>query len=205
MSAEDDADEDALINGDIAEEDITGDSTPAKKKRGRAAAAPAVPSTGPPADALERLNDLLRKTEQFGKFIGTANAPEKKGSVHSHGRDSGQCTSCGDGQRRDATDGLHSLCAIVCVSSACWRFSRGRAGRSHERAAEEEEDKELVNDELQQAEVKKSWSGIHPHAIRTNAAAERRSRPHCAANDGCCAPALDSARHSTAYLRVIRC
>ena len=79
-SAQDDADEDALINDDnIAEEDITGDATPAKKKRGRAAAGPAAPSTGPPADALERLNDLLRKTEQFGKFIGTTSAPEKKG------------------------------------------------------------------------------------------------------------------------------
>jgi hypothetical protein len=36
------------------------------------------------------------------------------------------------------------------------KFSRGRAGRHHERAEEEAEDKELVADEMQQS-GEKSW------------------------------------------------
>jgi hypothetical protein len=36
-------------------------------------------------------------------------------------------------------------------------YSRGRAGRHHERAEEEAEDKELVNDELEQLAAKQNW------------------------------------------------
>ena len=50
--------------------------------------------------------------------------------------------------------GVHSL---TCLSHCVVCVSRGRAGRHHERAEEEAEDKELVADELQEAEVKQSW------------------------------------------------
>ena len=72
-----------------------------------------------------------------------------------------QAAARGGGGRvteRRATRSDRLCVAIIGLAVLCCRCSRGRAGRSHERAAEEEEDKELVNDELQQAEVKKSWS-----------------------------------------------
>jgi len=104
--------DDVEVREDMTEEELLSAAAPApKKKRGRPAAAPAAPSTGPPPDALDRLNELLRKTEQFSKFI-SAPAKDTKG--------------------------------------------RGRAGRQHERAEEEAEDKELVADELQQ-ESKQTW------------------------------------------------
>lgn len=63
-------------------------------------------------------------------------------------------------------------------------LSRGRAGRHHERAEEEAEDKELVADELQQA-GEKSWpdhldeqptstTNEQQHAARTAAASPQQ-------------------------------
>ena len=113
-------DDDIVVNEkDLTEDAITGgEGAPPpgpKKRRGRpaAAAADATPRVIG-ADALERLNELLRRTEQFAKFVPSDSA--KKGGK---GKSSG--------------------------------------GRHHERAEEEAEDKELVADELQQAEVKNNW------------------------------------------------
>jgi hypothetical protein len=79
----DEDEEDALINDNFDEEDLTDVKEPSGKKRGRGrppAAASAASSVSVPADALERLNDLLQRTEQFAKFVPTK-AEMKKGSA----------------------------------------------------------------------------------------------------------------------------
>lgn len=72
----DEAEEDELINndadGDNFDEDDVTDSKPTPRKRSNAAP-PA------PGEALQRLNELLQRTEQFAKFVPTK-AENKKAS-----------------------------------------------------------------------------------------------------------------------------
>jgi hypothetical protein len=74
--ADSDPDEDRLINETITEEDVTdvkeAEDGP-KKRRGRQ------PQVQVPGDAMDRLNELLRKTEQFAQFINPTKPNEKKG------------------------------------------------------------------------------------------------------------------------------
>jgi hypothetical protein len=143
----DDDDEEIAVREGMTEEEMLADAAP-KKRKGKAAAASAAPaaaSTGgaPPSDALDRLEELLRKTEQFSKFLATA--PQKKGSAHCHNA-AARCAMWPT---------AHTRCAMSASSCAC---SRRGGGRHHERAEEDAEDKELVADELQQVEgVGQSW------------------------------------------------
>lgn len=82
-TATDEAEEDALINDNFDEEDAMDvkEDGP-KKRRGRppSAAAAAASSSSIGADALDRLNELLQKTEQFAKFL-PSKVEKKKGSA----------------------------------------------------------------------------------------------------------------------------
>lgn len=75
----------AAITEDVAEEDLVDvkeDSPAAKKGRRGGRGTSATPTvTAAPADALERLNELLRKTEQFSKFV-VADKKGKKRYIH---------------------------------------------------------------------------------------------------------------------------
>jgi hypothetical protein len=72
------SEEEDIIPEGLTEEQLLEDAAPPKKKRGRASTSAVASSSGPAPDALERLNELLQKTEQFSKFLATTK-PEKKG------------------------------------------------------------------------------------------------------------------------------